>query len=366
MSRRQINELLETSGYMPVETPILQPADVFLDLIGEDIRARLFTTEDESGALMCLRPEHTIPICRHHIASGDATRTSNYGYVGPAFRFRPGETGEFLQAGIESIGRSDRLAADAEIMALSASLASAGGLSEPTTILGDNSIFEAFIDGLKFGTRAKRKLKRALGSRTAMEATLTEVVKSAKAGSSSALMASVAAADTGAARAMVEDMMQLAGIEPVGSRSADEIAERFIAKAERENRQVSDAAITCLEALIHLQVPALDAPGLLRRLAEVSGLDVGAQVAELADRLEAFGERQLPTEHMVFCGWAGGRLDYYSGFSFEMRNSEDLETPPAVSGGRFDRLMEQLGAGAKVPAVGAALWLDRLPEGLKP
>ena len=365
MSRRQITELLETSGYMPVETPILQPADVFLDLVGEDIRTRLFTTEDEQGTPLCLRPEHTIPICRHHMQRGDAARPANYGYLGPAFRFRADETGEFLQAGIESLGRADTLAADAEVMGLSTSLAAAGGLREPVVTLGDSSIFTAFVDGLGFGSQARRRLRRALGSRPRLEAALREIATATPA-PSDAMMAALAGADPRDARALVEDMMRLARIQPLGGRTADEIAERFIAKAERHARPVSDAALTCLEALVHLQVPASDAPGLLQRLADVAGLDLGGPIARLTDRMEAFADRGLPVAQMVFCGWAGGRLDYYTGFVFEMRGTNDLTAAPAVSGGRFDGLMERLGAPARVPAVGAALWLDRLPEGMRP
>lgn len=363
MSKRQIIELLETSGYMPVETPILQPADVFLDLVGEDIRTRLFTTEDQAGTELCLRPELTIPICRHHIESGHPARTTNYGYLGPAFRFRPGETGEFLQAGIESIGRTDTLAADAEVMALSASLASAGGLTEPAIALGDSAIFMAFVEGLGFPPSAARKLRRALGARARVEAALNEATRPAP-DDEPAVMAMLAAGDAGQARALVEELMSLARIRPVGGRTSAEIAQRFIDKAARyQSDPMSDAGRTCLEALIQLEVPARQAPGLLTRLASVAGLSLDAQIGALSDRLDAFDERNLAVDTMTFCGWAGGRLDYYTGFTFEMRLDDDFDVPPAVSGGRFDGLMERLGAGQTVPAVGAALWLDRLPEG---
>ena len=363
MSRRQIIELLETAGYMPVDPPILQPADVFLDLVGEDIRTRLFTTEDQAGAELCLRPELTIPICRHHMAAGDAARSANYGYLGPAFRFRPGETGEFIQAGIESIGREDRLAADAEVLALSSSLASAGGLTDPAITLGDSAIFTAFVEGLGFTPRASRRLRRSLGSRDRVQTALDEASRPSLAGQS-VLIGALSTADPAEARAMVEEMMGLARIEAVGGRTSAEIAERFIEKAARQAAPpMSEAAHSCLEALIHLEVPASDAPDLLQRLAQVAALDLDRTIAIFADRLAAFAERGLPVEMMTFCGWAGGRLDYYTGFTFEMRDSDDLTTPPAVSGGRFDGLMERLGAPSTVPAVGAALWLDRLPSG---
>ncbi len=362
MSRRQIIELLETSGYMPVDPPILQPADLFLDLVGEDIRTRLFTTEDQVGDELCLRPELTIPICRHHLEVGDPARPANYGYLGPAFRFRPGETGEFLQAGIESIGREDTLAADAEIMALSASLASAGGLSEPNVTLGDAAIFDAFVDGLGFAPGAARRLRRSLGSRERVEQALGEVVKSA--GDTSTGLAALSGADPARAKAVVEDMMALARIQPIGGRTSAEIADRFIDKARRAAAPtISEAAQTCMEALIHLEAPAREASGLLKRLAGVANLSIDDTIDQLEQRLNAFEERGLPVSTMTYCGWAGGRLDYYTGFSFEMRATQDLSAPPAVSGGRFDGLMERLGAPSRVPAVGAALWLDRLPQG---
>ena len=363
MSRRQIIELLETSGYMPVDPPILQPADVFLDLVGEDIRTRLFTTEDQAGTELCLRPELTIPICRHHMDTGAPARGANYGYLGPAFRFRPGETGEFLQAGIESIGRQDRLAADAEVMALSASLATAGGLGDPAITLGDSAIFMAFVEGVGLAPRAARRLRRALGSRERVELALADVTAPAS-DDQPAMMAALASGDPDEARALVEELMGLARIQPVGGRTSAEIAERFIDKAARQSSaSIGDAALTCLEALVHLEVPALEASGLLKRLAGIASLSLDPIIEQYEARLDAFADRKLPVNRMTFCGWAGGRLDYYTGFTFEMRATDDRTSPPAVSGGRFDGLMERLGASQTVPAVGAALWLDRLPAG---
>ena len=54
--------LFEREGYARIEPPVLQPADVFIDLSGEDIRRRMFVTQDAAGAELCLRPEYTIPV----------------------------------------------------------------------------------------------------------------------------------------------------------------------------------------------------------------------------------------------------------------------------------------------------------------
>src|SRR5581483_546958 len=106
------------AGYALAEPPILQPAEPFLDLSGEDIRKSLYLTTDASGEELCLRPDLTIPVARQYLASGKAGQAAGFSYLGPVFRYRDGARSEFLQAGIESFGRLDRPAADAEMLAL--------------------------------------------------------------------------------------------------------------------------------------------------------------------------------------------------------------------------------------------------------
>ena len=57
------------AGFSRLEPPVLQPASVFLDMSGEDIRGRLYLTTDASGAELCLRPDYTIPVCLAYLAS---------------------------------------------------------------------------------------------------------------------------------------------------------------------------------------------------------------------------------------------------------------------------------------------------------
>jgi len=61
---------------------------------------------------------------------------------------------------------------------------------------------------------------------------------------------------------------------------------------------------------------------------------------------------------MVFSASFARQLDYYSGFVFEARHAASGE--PVIGGGRYDRLLKTLGAKADIPAVGAAIWIDRL------
>jgi len=69
----------ERAGYARVAPAILQPAEPFLDLSGEDIRRRMFLTTDPDGRELCLRPDLTIPVSCDYLASPEAGVSSSRG-----------------------------------------------------------------------------------------------------------------------------------------------------------------------------------------------------------------------------------------------------------------------------------------------
>ncbi|TJW72230.1 MAG: ATP phosphoribosyltransferase regulatory subunit, partial [Mesorhizobium sp.] len=111
-----ITKLFAARNTHAVEVAVLQPADPFLDMAGEDLRRRIFLTESETGQTLCLRPEFTIPVCLDHIASQAGT-PRRYSYLGEVFRQRREGGNEFFQAGIEDLGDGDTPQADARSLA---------------------------------------------------------------------------------------------------------------------------------------------------------------------------------------------------------------------------------------------------------
>src|SRR6185312_17239017 len=79
----------ERAGYRRLAPAILQPAEPFLDLSGEDIRKRMYLTTAPGGAELCLRPDLTIPVSRDYLASSQAGKPAGFCYLGPVFRHRP-------------------------------------------------------------------------------------------------------------------------------------------------------------------------------------------------------------------------------------------------------------------------------------
>ncbi|MDE2365210.1 MAG: ATP phosphoribosyltransferase regulatory subunit, partial [Hyphomicrobiales bacterium] len=163
---------LVASGYRRAEPAILQPATVYLDQLGEDMRGRLYLTTDAAGAELCLRPEFTLPVSQAYLASPAAGRTAGFSYLGPVFRFRPDAPGEFLQAGLESFGRKDKEAADAEILSLSLEAAAKAGRGDLQVTIGDTGLFAKFLDSLALPATWLRRIRRGLAQGATLEAIL--------------------------------------------------------------------------------------------------------------------------------------------------------------------------------------------------
>src|SRR5277367_1241437 len=115
---------------------------------GEEIRGRLYLTSDASGAELCLRPDYTIPVCLAHLASPRPGEEAQYCYLGPVFRARAGQSGEMIQTGLESYGRQDFEAADAEILALALEAAELAGAGALAVRIGDARVFDGVLSAL--------------------------------------------------------------------------------------------------------------------------------------------------------------------------------------------------------------------------
>jgi ATP phosphoribosyltransferase regulatory subunit len=148
----------ERAGYVRVAPAMLQPAEPFLDLSGEDIRRRMYLTTAPDGRELCLRPDLTIPVSRDYLASPSAGKPAGFCYLGPVFRHRSDAPAEFLQAGIESFGRSDKAAADAEMLSLGLEATARYGVASPDIMIGDVALFSGLIAGLDLPPAWKRRL----------------------------------------------------------------------------------------------------------------------------------------------------------------------------------------------------------------
>src|SRR4029453_7228219 len=220
----------ERAGYVRVAPAILQPAEPFLDLSGEDIRKRMYLTTNPQRHELCLRPDLTIPVSRHYLASPAAGKPQGFCYLGPVFRHRDAGAGEFLQAGIESFARPDTAAADAEMLALGLDATAHYGLEAADIHIGDVALFSALIAALDLAPAWRRRLIKDFNHKTSLAHDLDQlaIVASHARPEYQGVLAALAGSDPKAAHALVTDLLSIAGITAVGGRSVGEIADRFL------------------------------------------------------------------------------------------------------------------------------------------
>jgi len=365
-SAAQAEALLQTfarAGYTHARPPILQPAEPFLDLSGEDIRKSLYLTTDATGEELCLRPDLTIPVAREYLASQRAGAPAGFYYLGPVFRYRGSAASEFNQAGVESFGRQDRAAADAEMLALGVEAAAAFGASVDIRT-GDVALFAALIDALDLYPVWKRRLIKDFNRKISLAQDLQRLtLETGKTRNEyEGVLAALAGSDRKAALALVTDLMSIAGTSNVGGRTVSEIADRFLEQSTLKGGALPRDALQLIERFLGIAGEPDDAAGQLRTLASDAKLDLNAAIDQFESRTGFMAARGIDTKTIRFSTAFGRGLDYYTGFEFEL-HAKGNSTEPLVGGGRYDGLLTRLGARAPIPAVGFSIWIEALSQG---
>jgi ATP phosphoribosyltransferase regulatory subunit len=351
------------AGYERSEPAILQPAEPFLDLSGEDIRRSLYLTSDPTGEELCLRPDLTIPVARDYLASPRAGQPAGFSYLGPVFRYRGGAPSQFLQAGIESFGRQDRAAADAEMLALALEATAAFGTNDVEIRTGDVALFNALIDALQLFPVWRRRLIKDFNRKIDLARDIEQLTLKAAPGANEyeGVLAALAGSDRKAALALVTDLMSIAGATNVGGRTVAEIADRFLEQSTLKAGALPRDATSIIKRFLAISGDPDESVARLRALANDARLDITAAIDQLESRIGFMAARGIDVRKVRFSTSFGRGLDYYTGFEFEL-HSQGNGAEPLVAGGRYDGLMTQLGAPAPIAAVGFSIWVEALTE----
>ena len=377
-ARDAIAATLRRYAYAAIDPPILESSSPFLNRSGEDIRRHMYIFPDPAGREVCLRPELTIPVCRAYLRqwqSGTgasrkaAQRQARLCYFGPAFSYEPASEGryrQFYQAGAEFIGAQEREAADAEILAAALDALDAAGLEDTTVEIGDVDVRNAFIDQLPVSERAKTRIRRvALRSRkdprlisAALNQGAAETHETNGFGELAALLASV---EGGKAELLIREIFALADVRHVGGRTPEEIAERLVSRTAQEAEPISPELMQGVAELLNIRAKPAAAFKAIREHFRKFGIGAIEPILERCERRLRYVEayRQRPPAMQFNVGLRRG-LEYYTGFLFEIYAKDFPQIGHVCGGGRYDNLLEGLGATASIPAVGFGIGLDRL------
>lgn len=310
------------AGAARVEAAVLQPADVLLDLYGEDIRGRAFTTSDPLRGEQMLRPDFTVPVVQRHMI--ESAEPARYAYAGDVFRRQEENTGrpsEYMQVGYEVFDRGDAALIEAEVLALFTDIVGPGA----TVLMGDLGIVIAALDTLPLSPPRRAALRRHIWRPARFRALLDRF-----------------------AHPIARPAVPVSGPQ-IGLRTQAEVSARLAAlEADADEAPLDGDAVRWLESLMDVQ-GAPDA--VLDQLTAMQAPT--AAIGGLASRLAAFEARNIDLSRAKFSVTYGRTaMEYYDGFVFGL-------TLPDVglvaTGGRYDALTAALGQGRSVPAVGGVI-----------
>ncbi|MYM56966.1 ATP phosphoribosyltransferase regulatory subunit [Thalassovita mangrovi] len=337
----RLRALFEAQGAQGFETSILQPAEVLLDLYGEDIRARAYVTSDALRGEQMLRPDFTVPVVQAHMAYG--AEPARYTYAGEVFRRQeddPDRENEFMQVGYEVFDRENPIDSDAEVFSV---IQSALGGARLRAATGDIGILMAAVAGLQTTDARKKALRRHIWHPRRFRALLDRY--SGRSPVPAARKALLAAADPFAG-----------GAPEIGLRSRAEVEARIAAlKADAAAAPISEREVELLDALLQVRETLPNALEHLRDIAVDMPAIVKA-VDRLARRMKALDRRGVDVAALDFeASYGRTSMEYYDGFVFGFYAEGRPDLPAVATGGRYDALTRVLGQGREIPAVGGVV-----------
>jgi histidyl-tRNA synthetase len=144
----RMRRVFENYGYEEVQTPTMEPLELFLLKSGEAVIEETYNFRDKGGREICLVPERTAPTIRFYV--NDLQRVEKplrLYYFENCFRYEKPQKAryrEFWQFGAEFIGITDRARANAELIALACSAIKEAGI-ETKVRIGDLDILRPAV-----------------------------------------------------------------------------------------------------------------------------------------------------------------------------------------------------------------------------
>lgn len=342
------------------EPSVLQPLSLLLDLAGEGLRSRLYVISAEGSEEQALRPDFTIALAREHIA--EPLPVGAYLYDGAAFRAPlPGWTapGEFRQVGVELFGSpQDPAEEDARIAALAYRGALAGGRADLSITFGDIGLFAAFLQAIDVPPAVRVRLSKALASGRSVAAEIARLRADAPHGANGAdngrtgLSRLLTDLPESEAVSALEELWRLAGIQPVGGRSAVEIVHRLAERAQAAlapRLGAEEAAL--IESYLAISAPPPEALDRVQVLAHKASGAVDPPLEAWRRRLNALDAQGVAPSILTLTTAFARTFGYYDGVLFEVRSAALAAHEPVAAGGRYDGLLALLG-GPPATAVG--------------
>lgn len=342
--------LVESRNVTRSQPPLLLPAGPYFDLAGEEFGRSLLLTTTSNGVEYCLRPDFTLPIAQDYLEEGLLGSSAAFTYLGPIFRQERSTPVEFEQAGLELLGHGDPDQALDQVLSFARWALGVYDITSPNVRLGGVGLFEAFLEAAEVPQAWRSRIRHRFGHPEALQRLIERLAKPEERSTAPAPDSRDTVVE------IVTDAMLSGGLSLIGSRTPEEIADRYLEKQALDAAPVPAETVALLQNYLGIADSADAAFDRIAALCTDAGFEFDEPlytVRKHAAQLQALS----PDAAVVFDASFSPRLDYYTGIVFEMTGADGTVL---ASGGEYDRMLERLGAPEPVNASGCALWVDRM------
>jgi len=336
---------VKSKGFKYIDLPSVIEANHIVQRSGENFRKFIFSFIDQNGSELCLRPDLTIASCLRYLEKNLKGKEKIF-YSGQAYRKSQNKKDSIIrdQVGFEIIGSKDEKNDDKEIINTSLKSLQNIKYTSGTLTIGNVEIFNLLISKLDIPKRWKLRLSRhfwrekyfndllkRLETNSDVDPTIVEIDKKRY------------------FKMLKEDLSKV-----IAGRSIDEILKRFDNKIrDPRGTKKGENVSKIIKEFLKIKCPIDKAASELNKFFKKNKINLVVD-----QKYFPISNNKISKLNVVFSASFGRQLEYYTGMVFKIDINSKSKNTNIINGGRYDKLISDLGAKNQVAAVGAALNLN--------
>ncbi len=337
-----ILKTVKSNGFKYIELPSVIEANHIVQRSGESFRKFIFSFTDQGGNELCLRPDLTIVSCLRYLENNLKGKEKIF-YNGQAYRKSENKKDSIVrnQVGFEIIGSRNEKNDDEEIINTSLKCLKNFNYSSGEITIGNVEIFNLLISKLDIPKRWKLRLSRhfwredyfndllkRLETNSDVDPTIVEIDKKRY------------------FRMLKNDQSTI-----IANRTIDEILSRFDKKIKDPRRPSKGRNISkIIKEFLKIKCPINNAAKVLNKFFKKYKINLFVD-----QRYFPISKNKINKLNVTFSAAFGRQLEYYTGMVFKIDIKSKSKIINCCNGGRYDKLISDLGSKKQTPAVGAAL-----------
>ena len=341
----KILKTVKSKGFKHIDLPSVIEANHIVQRSGENFRKFIFSFIDQKGSELCLRPDLTIVSCLRYLENNLKGKEKIF-YNGQAYRKSENKKDSIIrnQIGFEIIGSQDEKKDDKEIIDTALKSLSNLNYSKGILKIGNVEIFNLLISKLDIPKRWKLRLSRHFWR----EKYFNDLLKRLE--TNSDVDPTIVEIDKKKYLKMLKDNPQII----IAGRSIGEILKRFDNKIQDPRRANKGKNVSrIIKEFLKINCPINEADKTLNIFIKKNKINLAVD-----QKYFPISKNKVAKLNVKFSASFGRELEYYSGMVFKIDIKDRLKGFNIINGGRYDRLISNLGSNKNVSAVGAAINLN--------